>query len=193
MIGVEPSGLMLEVARRNSQGLNIEWVQGEARSIHGCSADLAIMTGHVAQFYLGDAQWLTALKSIYQVLPLGGYFAFESRNPNVQPWVKKDQSNNTDWYAPNFHKKVNDPIEGEIEYRSKLLKVEGELVLSEGCYFFPATGEEIVSRNELRFRTRTEIIHSLTHTGFKVDEVYGDWDGKIADDESPEMIFVVRK
>lgn len=193
MIGVEPSHLMLEVARKNSKGSNIEWIQGDARSLKEFNADLAIMTGHVAQFHLEDEVWQKALDSIYKALKPGGYLAFESRNPAVQPWNKEDQTNNTDWYAPNFHKTFNDPIKGEIEYRSKLLKVDGEFVLSEGHYLFTKTGEELTSRNELRFRTREEITKSLEQAGFTIEKVYGNWDGSNATDESPEMIFVAKK
>ncbi len=193
MIGVEPSNLMLEVARKNSEGLNIEWIQGDAKSLTEFNADLVIMTGHVAQFHLDDESWQKALASIYKALKSGGYLAFESRNPAVQPWNKKDQEGNTDWYAPNFHRTFHDPVAGEIDYRSKLLKVDGEFVLSEGHYTFTKNGEELVSRNELRFRTREEITKSLEKAGFNVEKVYGNWDGSIATDESPEMIFVAKK
>jgi SAM-dependent methyltransferase len=193
MIGVEPSKLMLDVAIKNSEGLEIEWVQGDASSLGEFNADLAIMTGHVAQFYLEDEQWQNALKSIHKALKPGGYLAFESRNPNVQPWNNPNQKDNTDWYAPNFHKKFYDPKKGEIEYRAKLIEVDGELVTSEGHYLFTKTGEELTSRNTLRFRTREEIEQSLKEAGFKIENVYGNWDKSIANEEKPEYIFIARK
>lgn len=192
MIGVEPSKLMLDVARKNSQGLEIKWIQGDASSLQEFNADLAIMTGHVAQF-LEEKEWQDALKSIYKALKPGGYLAFESRNPAVQPWNNKNQEKNTDWYAPNFHKIFNDPKEGEIEYRAKLIEVDGQKVTSEGHYLFTKTGEELISTNTLIFCTREEIEQSLKDAGFSVENVYGDWDWSLADSKSPEMIFVAKK
>lgn len=193
MIGVDPSKLMLDIARKQSFGLKIEWILGDAGKLSENNADLAIMTGHVAQFHLNDDQWQNALKAIYKALRPGGYLAFESRNPAVQPWKNVNQANNTDWYAPNFHKKFNDPIVGEIEYRAKLLEVNGEQVLSEGHYLFTKTGEELTSRNKLRFRTREELEQFLTATGFVVENVYGNWDWSLADVQSPEFIFVAKR
>lgn len=199
MIGVEPSKLMLEVARKNSQSLDIEWVKGNASNLKEFNADLVIMTGHVAQFHIEDEEWKNALKSINKTLKDGGYLVFESRNPDVQSWntntkkAKNTSSNYTDWYAPNFFKVFNDPVEGDIEYRAKLLEVSGEKVTSESHYRFTKTGEELTSANTLIFRTRKEIEDSLKEAGFSIEKVYGNWDKSIANEESPEFIFIVKK
>lgn len=193
MIGVEPSKLMLEVAQKNSKGLNVQWIQGDATALEVFNADLVIMTGHVAQFHVEDEQWKNTLKSIHKTLKAGGYLAFESRNPDVQPWNNPNQENNTDWYAPNFYRDFYDPNEGKIEYRAKLLEVDGEKVTSEGHYLFTRTGEELTSANTLIFRTREEIENSLKEAGYSIEKIYGSWDGSIANQESPEFIFVAKK
>ena len=54
LIGVEPSKAMLEVARRRACGERVEWIEGDALGLGELQADLAIMTGHVAQFFLDD-------------------------------------------------------------------------------------------------------------------------------------------
>lgn len=193
MIGIEPSKPMLEVAQKNSEGLDIKWIEGGATSLQEFNADLVIMTGHVAQFHLENEQWLNALKSIYKSLKPGGYLAFESRNPAVQPWNNPNQEKNTDWYAPNFHKTFKDPKEGEIEYRAKLIEVDGRKVTSEGYYLFTKTGEELTSKNTLIFRTREEIEQSLKDAGFSIESVYGNWDWSEANPDSPEFIFITKK
>jgi SAM-dependent methyltransferase len=193
MIGVEPSKLMLEVAQKNSKELKIRWIHGDAAALEEFNADLLIMTGHVAQFHTDDEQWENALKSINKALKIGGYLAFESRNPDVQPWNNPNQEGNTDWYAPNFHKDFYDPNEGKIEYRAKLLEVDGEKVTSEGHYLFTKTGEVLTSANTLIFRTRQEIEDSLNDAGFSIEKVYGNWDKSNANEESPEFIFVAKK
>jgi SAM-dependent methyltransferase len=193
MIGVEPSKFMLDVAQKNSKDLEIQWIHGDAATLEEFNADLVIMTGHVAQFHIDDEQWKNALKSINKALKDGGYLAFESRNPDVQPWNNPNQEGNTDWYAPNFHKDFYDPNEGKIEYRAKLLEVDGEKATSEGQYLFIKTGEKLTSANTLIFRTREEVENSLKDAGFSIEKVYGNWDGSLANEESPEYIFVAKK
>jgi len=60
-------------------------------------------------------------------------------------------------------------------------------------YRFLATGEELVSENELRFRTRTELTQALTRAGFTVERVFGDWDRRPPGPGSREMIFVAMR
>lgn len=60
LIGVEPSKAMLDVARRRACGKRVEWIEGDALSLGALGVDLAIMTGHVAQFFLDDEGWHSA-------------------------------------------------------------------------------------------------------------------------------------
>ena len=193
MIGVEPSNLMLDVARRSLYGEKVNWIQGDALSLGECEADLAIMTGHVAQFYLEDGYWNKALSSIHLALRSGGYIAFESRNPNVQPWINKKTKNHDDWYSPNYRRKVTDPIAGSLEVWSEIVQIKNRNVTTDIHYLFNKTGEELLSRNELIFRSREEITESLEKAGFSLENVYGDWDGSLATSESSEMIFVAKR
>lgn len=193
MIGVEPSNLMLDVARKSPVGKEVKWIQGDAQSLESFNADLVIMTGHVAQFHLEDEVWQNALKSIYKALKPGGYLAFESRNPAVQPWNNKNQENNTDWYAPNLRKKFHDPVAGEIEVWLEIVRVENNKVTTNVHYLFTETGEGLISTNTLIFRTRDEIVQSLKDAGFSIENIYGNWDSRLANAESPEFIFVAKK
>lgn len=191
MIGVEPSKLMLNVARKSSNADEIKWFEGDALSLGEFNADLAIMTGHVAQFHLEDDYWHKALLSIRKALHPGGYLAFESRNPAVQPWITNKE--HTDWASPTTHKKVIDPKEGEIELWEETIEYKNHKVTRDLHYLFTNTGEEVVSRNQLRFRTKEEITQSLEDFGFNVENVYGFWDWSLATSESPEFIFVAKR
>lgn len=193
LIGIEPSKLMLDVARKNPYGDKVEWIQGYATSLKEFNADLAIMTGHVAQFHLENVDWISALKSIYKALHPGGYIAFESRNPDVQSWIKKDQLNNKDWYAPGFRKKVVDPSAGVIEVWQDVVDANNKKVTTNIHYFFSETGDELLSTNTLIFRSKEELVRSLEETGFAVENIYGDWDWSLANSESPEFIFVAKR
>lgn len=52
---------------------------------------------------------------------------------------------------------------------------------------------EVVSSNELRFRTKQEIVALLEDTGFSVEHLYGDWDKSAMTNDSRNMIFIARK
>ncbi len=234
LIGVEPSDAMLGLARKRATNELVEplaadstcgsqwrsispvkWLHGGAQNLGAFEADLAIMTGHVAQFFLEDESWQQALRSIRGALKPGGYLAFECRNPLVQPFLKasrqgaqrksqisaqisensdcSEQSEHIDWPSDTNRRKVFDPLAGAVEWWFQLLSVEGERVLYEIHYLFESSGEKAISVNELRFRSRDELQDSLIDTGFTVECVYGNWDFQLADGDSPEFIFVARR
>jgi hypothetical protein len=76
---------------------------------------------------------------------------------------------------------------------SEIIDIKDRKVTTDIHYLFTKTGEELLSRNELIFRSREEITQSLEKAGFSIENVYGDWDGTIATDKSPEMIFIAKK
>lgn len=219
LIGVEPSSAMLNLARRRAATDlvaaeltaadigTVEWIHGGAQSLGAFDADLAVMTGHVAQFFLEDEIWHGALASIYNALKPGGNLVFESRNPIVQPFLKASrqtadqesvhgsdrESDHVDWPSETNRRKVFDPVAGAVEWWFQLLSVEGDRVLYEIHYLFEKTGEKAISTNELRFRTRGELEATLAAAGFTVECVYGNWDFQLAEADSPEFIFVARR
>ncbi len=233
LIGVEPSDAMLGLARKRatnelakplaadrtcgSQSRSIspvKWLHGGAQNLEAFEADLAIMTGHVAQFFLEDESWQQALRSIHGALKPGGRLAFECRNPLVQPFLKasrqvaqqksqiseqvsensdsSEPSEHIDWPSDTNRRRVFDPLAGAVEWWFQLLSVEGDRVLYEIHYLFESSGEKAISVNELRFRSRDELQNSLIDAGFTVECVYGNWDFQLADGDSPEFIFVAR-
>jgi SAM-dependent methyltransferase len=191
MIGIEPAKLMLDAARKSPCGEQVTWLEGDALSLGEQNADLALMTGHVAQFHLDDAYWLEALTCIYRALRPGGHLAFESRNPAIQPWVNHQE--HRDWHTATAPYKVTDPIEGSIEVWSEPVHINGERVTFKGHYLFQRTGEELISMGELIFRTKEALTRSVEAAGFSVDMVYGFWDWSLATSESPEFIIVARR
>ena len=88
VIGVDPSPLMLDVARTRTRAGRLRWVDGGADDIGTPDADLAIMSGHVAQFFVDDDEWSDALAALHAALRPGGHLAFESRNPDAREWER---------------------------------------------------------------------------------------------------------
>jgi SAM-dependent methyltransferase len=193
VIGVEPSEQMLQQARQSSCGQDVEWIQGDGLSLEKHETDLVIMTSHVAQFHLEDDYWVKVLQKINDSLKSGGYVLFDTRNPDVQPWVREDQEDNVDFYAPNFCKKVVDPKKGEIEVWLDEPIVDGKNVTTTMHYLFKKNGEELTTTNTLAFRSRKEVENQLKEAGFTVQTVYGNWDASLATSDSPEFVFVGKK
>jgi hypothetical protein len=112
-------------------------------------ADLAIMTGHVAQIIRDDEVWSATLAAIREALGPGGRLAFESRNPLARPW--------TAWTPRVSCRRVDDEVAGPVEVWFQNPKVDGNLVRYEIHYLFARSGEESVSHTELRFRTQAQL------------------------------------
>ncbi|NQW18655.1 MAG: class I SAM-dependent methyltransferase [Chloroflexi bacterium] len=184
LIGIDPSSAMLGLARKSPCGEQVQWIEGGVEKLEAFQADLAIMTGHVAQFFLDDAGWQAALSSIHKALRPGGHLVFESRNPDVELFA--------DWPTETSHQKLQDPVAGPIEWWQELA-VKDARVKYEIHYLFKRSGEELVSACELRFRTQEEICQSLSSSGFSVQCTFGDWDSSPVGAYSPEMIFVAKR
>lgn len=184
--GVDPAGPMLAVARNRPDGDRVRWIEGEAADLGAELADLAVMTGHVAQVIADDQSWRQTLAATREALRPGGRVAFESRDPDArgwQAWTRRESMH------------VAGDGGGQFEWWYELTEVldGGARVRSEVHYRFLATGEELISPNELRFRTKAELTGSLAAAGFSVEHVYGNWDRSPAGRGSPEMIFVAKR
>ncbi len=193
VLGVEPSEQMLEVASLRTGCENVQWIEGSADLLESSIADFTVMTGHVAQFFLDDEDWLMNLSAINSALVNGGHLVFESRNPIVQPWWDDSVDIHIDWPSSESRRMVEVGSIGKVEWWMAFLKATGDRVLYENHYQFTKTNKKLVSVNELRFRTQEEIIKSLIETGFRVESIYGDWDKTLATQKTPEMIFVAVK
>jgi hypothetical protein len=82
---------------------------------------------------------------------------------------------------------------GLVESWVELVSVGEGRVRFEGHNIFSSSGEVLVARSELRFRSLEELTHSLTDTGFTVEQVYGDWNKGPLLSTSRVMIFVARR
>ncbi len=182
--GVDPAPAMLAFARRQPGADRVRWTEGDASALGTPEADLLLMTGNVAQVFLDDADWQAALAAVYAALRPGGYLAFESRNPEVRPW---EQWNRAATYAH------SDSTNGGMESWLRLVNVADGLISLEGHNVFLSTGEVVVVKSELRFRSLDELTQSVTDAGFAIEHIYGDWNEGPLLQTSRTMIFVARR
>lgn len=184
VIGVDPSAAMLAVARNAPGAEKVRWIQGYASDIGAVGADLALMTGNVAQVFLDDEAWEAALRSLHAALRPGGRLAFDSRNPAAREWET--------WTKENTHQRLATP-RGPVETWLEVAAVDGNLVRIEGCNLFVNSDELIVAPSTLRFRSADEISRSLANTGFIVENMYGDWRRGPLTSGSLSMVTIARK
>ena len=168
VLGVDPAGASVDVARTKAGANRVTWVVGTAVDVaaepaHRQQYDLATMTANVAQVFLDDGEWLANLQAIRTCLRSGGYLAFESRVPSDRGWER--------WTKELTHQVVDVDGEGPVEDWVQVTKVDGELVTFESPTIFLADGERIDSTSTLRFRTREALERSLSEAGFVETEV----------------------
>jgi SAM-dependent methyltransferase len=187
LTGVDPAPAMLAIARTRAGGDRVRWIDGDAAALRAegsARADLAIMTGHVAQFFVTDESWHSALTALQGALRSGGRLVFESRNPGAREW---------EHWTRGASSSVTDPIAGRIDTWSEVRGVHNGVVTYENHYVFAATGEALVSEGRLRFRSQAELTQSLADAGFAAERVYGDWDRRPAGPRTPELIVIAQR
>ena len=129
VIGADPAPAMVDVARTKPGADRVHWVVGGADAIGTPDADLAIMTGHVAQFFVADDDWSTALAHLHAALRPEGRLVFESRNPDAREWETWDSAR---------HTTVHDPQAGPIETWTRVDDVRDDVVTYTLGYRFDA-------------------------------------------------------
>ena len=184
VVGIDPASAMLAYARRQPGAERVQWVEGTSKALGTPQADLLIMTSHVAQVFLDDAEWDDTLRDIYNALRPGGTLAFESRNPDARGWER--------WNRKDSFVRYDSP-HGMIESWVEVVWVGNGRVHFQGHNIFTATGEELVADSELRFRSLAELTASLHNAGFTIEHLYGNWDRTPFLPTSQEMIFIARR
>lgn len=163
VVGVDPAEASLAVARAKPGSERVTWFHGDATTLPDLAVDLAVMTGNVAQVFLGDDEWFRTLQGIRRALRPGGHVVFETRRPGRRAWE--------DWAVDTAPVRVEVPGIGAVERRFELTEVRLPFVSFRCVYRFLADGTVLSSDSTLRFRDREEVAASLADHGFAVLDV----------------------
>lgn len=178
VVGVDPAGASLDVARAKPGADRVRWCHGDATTLPtdlDGTLDLAVMTGNVAQVFVTDHDWHATLAGVRRALRPGGRLVLETRDPDRRAWEGWTTS------TPQVH---DVPGTGPVALTTEVVEVALPLVSFEHRYRFP-DGELLVSASTLRFRRRDEVATSLAACGFTVQEVRD-----APDRPGLEMVFV---
>ena len=160
---VDPAEASLDVARRKPGAADITWIHGDATALPPIGADLAAMTGNVAQVFLTNEEWSRTLDAIGAALRPGGHFVFETRRPERRAWEE--------WAAQTKPVVIDVPGIGVVEQRLELTAVDLPFVSFRNTYRFTSDGAVLTSDSTLRFRSRDEVESSLAAHGYRVTDV----------------------
>lgn len=178
VVGVDPAAASLDVARTKPHAASVTWVHGDATALESLQldADLAVMTGNVAQVFVTEDDWARTLDAVRACLRPGGWFAFESRRPEVRDWENWD-------VAPTA---ISLPGGAAVTFSRTVTDVGLPLVTFEAIT--TVGGETIPSISTLRFRERGEIERDLDAHGFEVVDVRD-----APDRPGKEHVFLARR
>ena len=181
--GVDPARASLDAARAKSGAERVTWIEGTSSMLPADTFDAAVMTSHVAQFFVTDAEWAAVLKDLQRALHAGGRLVFDARDPADRAWER--------WPAE-WNRTVTLPHGRCVEQSIEVTEVVGDVVTHAIHYRFDS-GEELVSTATLRFRSADELRTSLASAGFTVEHIFGGWNREAVGRGDGEFLVVSRK
>ena len=183
VIAVDPAAASLEVARRKPGADRVRWIVGDAASLPRIdspdAADLATMTGNVAQVFLTDGEWYANLAGIRRSIRVAGRVVFEVRDPTRRGWEE--------WTRDRSFRRVETEAAGVVETWVELTDVSVPFVSFRHTYRFN-DGATLTSDSTLRFREREEVVTSLVESGFDVLDIRD-----APDRPGRELVFVATR
>jgi SAM-dependent methyltransferase len=179
VVGVDPAEASLTIARAKDGAAKVRWIHGDATALPPLNADLAVMTGNVAQVFLTDDEWEQTLRGIAAALRPGGHLAFETRRPEYRAWQE--------WAAGTAPVTLDVPGTGIVEQRCEVTQVNLPFVSFRNTYRFD-DGAVLTSDSTLRFRDREEVECSLAAHGYRVVEVRD-----APDRPGREFVFIAKR
>lgn len=160
--GLDPAAASLNVARAKPGAERVRWHLGDARSLPAMQADLAVMTGNVAQVFLTDQSWSATLAAVHTTLVAGGHLVYETRRGDDRAWER--------WARDTTATVRSVDGVGDVAQRTIVDNVDLPFVTFRHEYTFPG-GRRMISTSTLRFRSGRENGAALEHAGFSLLEV----------------------
>lgn len=162
MTAIDPAAASLNVARSKPGADRVRWIVGGAGDAPRIGADLAVMTGNVAQVFVDDDQWAETLTAAHDALRPGGWLVFDTRDAAKRAWER--------WTSEHTRQTFDLPGTARFTTWTDVVDVRPPLVSFRLTYQFD-DGTEVISPSTLRFRSRDELASSLEAAGLSLVEV----------------------
>ncbi|KFF95006.1 methyltransferase type 11 [Streptomyces scabiei] len=163
VVGIDPAGASLDVARAKPGADRVRWIHGDATALPPLQVDLVTMTANVAQAIVEPEVWRRTLEGAYEALRPGGHLVFETRDPAGRAWEA--------WNREDSYGVTEVPGFGTVASWVELTEVTGPLVTFRWHYTFEDRGGTLTSESTLRFRRRHEIEADLAAHGYVLEDV----------------------
>jgi ubiquinone/menaquinone biosynthesis C-methylase UbiE len=181
--GVDPAASSLTAARAKPGSDHVTWIEGTSADLPEAAFDVAVMTSHVAQFFVTPQTWRRTLADLKRALVPGGRLTFDSRDPNARKW--------DDWNPIDSRRQLTLPDGNVVTAWTEVTTVKDRVVHFTIHYVMPA-GDEVSSEGTLAFRTEDEIRSSLIAAGFTIEHIYGGWNRDPIGSPDGELLVVAR-
>ncbi len=181
--GVDPARASLDAARAKPGADRVTWIEGTSPVLPDASFDVAVMTSHVAQFFVSDQDWEATLADLRRALVPGGRLTFDSRDPRARGWKR--------WNPADSRRDVTLPDGRMVTAITRVYAVTAGVVDFSISYAF-TDGEELVSTASLRFRSEEELRSSLRAAGFTIERLYGGWNREPVGAPDGEFLVIAR-
>ena len=181
--GIDPNPSMLRRAQAKPGAELVTWIHGTSASIDAEAFDLALMTSHVAQVFVDDAEWGSVLADLRRGLVPGGVLTFESRDPRARGWER--------WTKDASHAVVELDDGRAVETWVDVTAVDADVATYSWVNVFP-DGDVLQGADSLRFRSEAELRSSLADAGFEIRALFGGWHGEPVGPGTGELVVVAR-
>ncbi len=184
VVGADPAGAMLDIARKRPGGDAVQWIEADARSLRLEERfDLVLLTGHAFQVFLDEGEQRAVLQTIARQLAPDGRFIFDSRNPAVEEW--------REWTPELSRRAFEHPEFGKIEAWNEAVLDETSGVVTYWTYYEVAeNGQRFSAKSHIRFTAKETLVALISEAGLIVDRWLGDWQGGAYAADRPEIIPV---
>lgn len=186
VVGVDPAGAMLDVARRRPNGDKVAWLQADARTVRlGRRFDLVVLTGHAFQVFLTTDDRQAVLETIACHLAPEGRFIFDTRNPDVEEW--------REWVPDRSQRQFRHSRLGVINAWNDVRHDAARAIVTYWSFYeVAATGQRYQAESRIAFPRKDALAAMIAAAGLTVDAWLGTWQGEAYGAASPEIIPIGR-
>jgi SAM-dependent methyltransferase len=182
--GVDPAAPSLELARRKPGADRVTWLEGSTKVLPANAFDAALMTSHVAQFFVTDAEFATALADLSRALRPRGRLIFDARDPAARGWEQ--------WNPAASRRTLDLPDGGTCISWVEVTSIVDGAVSGTHHYEF-SDGDRREATLTLRFRTEAELRSALAAAGLSVEAIYGGWNRDPIGHPDGEFLVIARR